>query len=114
MRTRAAAEAGRPRRNANAEGPRGCSPPFGLYGSFVVEPRQPTRTYDRDYTYLLAEWDLELTPAVASGRAPRGPGDRLLRGGEIGTDLFLMNGRAHGAIPPIRVAEGAGVRAACP
>ena len=30
----------------------------------------------------------------------------MLRGGELGTDLFLMNGRMHGAIPPIVVNEG--------
>ena len=80
--------------------------PMGLYGSFIVEPRQPGPTYDREYTMLLAEWDLELTPGVAAGTAERGPGDRTLRGGELGADLFLVNGRMHGAIEPIRLAEG--------
>jgi plastocyanin len=79
---------------------------LGLYGSFIVEPREPRQTYDRDYTYILNEWDLELTPDVAIGTAPRGPGDQMLRGGELGTDLFLMNGHAHESIPPIRLAEG--------
>ena len=80
--------------------------PLGLYGSFVVEPRLPARTYDREHTLILGEWDLELTPEVAAGTAERGPRDRLLRGGELGSDLFLINGRMHGAVPPIRVAEG--------
>ena len=53
--------------------------------------------YDREYTYVLSEWDLELTPDVAIGKAPRGPRDPKLRGGELGTDLFLMNGKAHEA-----------------
>lgn len=79
---------------------------LGLNGSFIIEPREPTRTYDREYTYMLNEWDLELTPGVATGDAPRGPGDQMLRGGELGTDLFLMNGRAHESIPPIELAEG--------
>jgi plastocyanin len=79
---------------------------LGLYGPLIIEPRQPTRSYDREYTYILNEWDLELTPDVAIGRAPRGPGDQLLRGGELGADLFLMNGRAHESIPPITLAEG--------
>ncbi len=79
---------------------------LGLYGSLIVEPREPSRTYDRDYTYILNEWDLELTPDVATGKAPRGVRDQLLRGGELGTDLFLMNGHAHESIPPITLAEG--------
>jgi FtsP/CotA-like multicopper oxidase with cupredoxin domain len=79
---------------------------LGLYGPIIVEPREPARQYDREYTYMLNEWDLELTPDVATGAAPRGPGDQLLRGGELGTDLFLMQGRAHESIPPLRLAEG--------
>ena len=79
---------------------------LGLYGSFIVEPREPRQTYDRDYTYILNEWDLELTPDVAMGTEPWGPGDQMLRGGELGTDLFLMNGHAHESIPQMRLAEG--------
>jgi plastocyanin len=79
---------------------------LGLYGPLIVEPRQPSQTYDREYTAMLAEWDLELTPDVAMGKAPRGLRDSQLRGGELGTDLFLINGRAHEGIPPIEVAEG--------
>jgi FtsP/CotA-like multicopper oxidase with cupredoxin domain/plastocyanin len=80
--------------------------PLGLYGPLIVEPRQPPKVYDREYTWMLGEWDLELTPEVAAGLAERGPRDHLLRGGELGGDLFLVNGRMHGAIPPIRLAEG--------
>jgi len=80
--------------------------PLGLYGALIVEPRQPAATYEREYTLLLAEWDTELTPAVAAGSAPIGPKDALLRGGELGADLFLVNGKMHGAIPPLLVTEG--------
>jgi plastocyanin len=80
--------------------------PLGLYGPLIIEPREPAQTYDREYTLMLAEWDLELTPEVAAGLAPRGPRDRALRGGELGTDLFLINGRMHGAIPPLRLTKG--------
>jgi len=80
--------------------------PLGLYGPLIIEPRAPLRTFDREYTYILAEWDLELSPEVAAGTAGRGPRDRLLRGGELGADLFLLNGRTHGAIPPVRLATG--------
>jgi FtsP/CotA-like multicopper oxidase with cupredoxin domain/plastocyanin len=79
---------------------------LGLYGPLIVEPRVGGETYDRDDTYILAEWDAELTPAVAAGTAPRGPGDRGLRGGELGSDYFLMNGRMQGAVPPIVVKTG--------
>jgi FtsP/CotA-like multicopper oxidase with cupredoxin domain len=79
---------------------------LGLYGSLIVEPRHGGVHYDRDYTYVLSEWDNELTPDVASGKAPRGPRDATLRGGEFGTDEFLINGHIHEAIPPIVVTEG--------
>jgi len=80
--------------------------PLGLYGPLIIEPRAPIRTFDREYTFVLQEWDLELTPAVATGTARRGPKDRLMRGGELGSDLFLINGRTHGAIPRVNLAEG--------
>jgi len=82
--------------------------PMGLYGPLIVEPKASIRpsTYDREYTLMLGEWDSELTPDVAAGRAPRGAKDQLLRGGELGADMFLVNGKAHGAIPPLVVKEG--------
>ncbi|MER3484929.1 MAG: hypothetical protein C4345_02065 [Chloroflexota bacterium] len=78
---------------------------LGLYGALIIEPRQ-TQHYDRDDTIVLSEWDAELTPTVAQGLEPRGPRDQTLRGGELGTDYFLFNGKMHEAIPPITVREG--------
>ena len=82
--------------------------PMGLYGPLIIEPKQPTRaySYDREHTLILGEWDSELTPDVAVGKAARGPKDQMLRGGELGADMFLVNGRTHGAIPALVVAEG--------
>ena len=80
--------------------------PIGLYGPLIIEPRAPLRSYDREYTFVLQEWDLELTPAVAAGTAPRGPKDQMMRGGELGSDLFLINGHTHDAIPRVKLAEG--------
>jgi FtsP/CotA-like multicopper oxidase with cupredoxin domain/plastocyanin len=80
--------------------------PMGLYGAFIVEPNPGTRSYDREQTLIVTEWDLELTPGVAAGTEPAGPGDSTLRGGEHGADLFLINGKMHGGIPPIGIAEG--------
>jgi FtsP/CotA-like multicopper oxidase with cupredoxin domain len=79
---------------------------LGLYGSFIVEPKHGGTHHDRDDTYILSEWDNELTPDVADGKAPRGPRDQTLRGGAFGTDEFLMDGKMHEAIPPIVVKEG--------
>ncbi len=79
---------------------------LGLYGAFIVEPAKSKTTYDKEYVYTLAEWDMELTPGVATGAEPRGPRDSQLRGGELGTDLFLMNGHTHEAISPIQVETG--------
>jgi plastocyanin/uncharacterized cupredoxin-like copper-binding protein len=79
---------------------------LGLYGPLIVEPRDGGEEYDQEYTYMLSEWDMEMTPDVATGKAPRGPRDSQLRGGELGADLFLMNGHTHEAINPIKVKEG--------
>ena len=80
---------------------------LGLYGPLVVEPRETTRpAYDREATYMLSEWDMEMNPDVATGKAPLGPRDSQMRGGELGADLFLMNGKAHEAIAPLPIAEG--------
>ncbi|MEJ7763019.1 MAG: multicopper oxidase domain-containing protein [Thermomicrobiales bacterium] len=80
---------------------------LGLYGPLIVEPKETTRpAYDREATYMLGEWDMEMTPDVATGKAPLGPRDSQLRGGELGADLFLMNGKAHDAIAPLPIAEG--------
>jgi FtsP/CotA-like multicopper oxidase with cupredoxin domain/plastocyanin len=80
--------------------------PLGLYGPLVIEPRSGATTYDREYTVILGEWDMELTPEVATGAMPRGPRDQNLRGGELGSDAFLINGKMHGFDNPIRIAEG--------
>jgi plastocyanin len=80
--------------------------PLGLHGPLIIEPRQQKTTYDREYTIILGEWDMELTPGVATGTEERGPRDKSLRGGELGADMFLFNGKMHGYGEPIRIAEG--------
>ncbi len=80
--------------------------PMGLYAPLIIEPLTPIRTYDREFTYIFGEWDLELTPDIAAGKVQRGPGDRMMRGGELGSDLYTMNGRTHGMISPMTVQEG--------
>jgi FtsP/CotA-like multicopper oxidase with cupredoxin domain len=82
--------------------------PMGLYGSLIIEPRVPVRpyTYDRDVTLILGEWDNDLTPEVAAGTAERSAKDQMMRGGELGADVFLLNGKAHGGVPPLKIREG--------
>ena len=46
--------------------------PLGLFGPLIIEPRNPppdAPTYDHEYTYMLSEWSLALTPDVATGAA---------------------------------------------
>ena len=43
---------------------------LGLYGAFIIEPQEPDTTYDKEFAYLLSEWDLELSPDVAMGKDP--------------------------------------------
>ena len=76
---------------------------LGLYGAFVVEPRDPETEYDVRKDLHARRVGQELTPDVATGKAPRGPRDSQLRGGELGNDLFLMNGHTHEGIDPINV-----------
>ena len=88
--------------------------PLGLYGPLIVEPRAPEPVaYDREVTFVLSEWDLGLTPAVARGEAPAPPGrPDLPLSKQLDYDLFLLNGKAHEAIPPLEVAvRGAGAPA---
>ncbi|HEY3248140.1 MAG TPA: multicopper oxidase domain-containing protein [bacterium] len=76
---------------------------LGLYGALIIEPRNGPK-YDVDRTIILDERALDFTPDVALGRkelpgADAGNG----RGGALQYDLFLMDGKAGPAIPPIRV-----------
>ena len=88
--------------------------PLGLYGPMIVEPRTPPAgavAYSREYTYTLSEWSLALTPQVAKGEAslPRsGPGAPHAK--QLDYDFFLLNGKAHDAIPPIVLRQGERIR----
>jgi FtsP/CotA-like multicopper oxidase with cupredoxin domain len=85
---------------------------LGLFGAFIVDPRTPEPVqYDREFTYLLSEKALDVTPAVALGEADvndRAGGNG--RGGAFIPDLFLMNGRAGSAIDPATIAPGGRIR----
>jgi FtsP/CotA-like multicopper oxidase with cupredoxin domain/plastocyanin len=76
---------------------------LGLYGALIIEPRNGPR-YDVDRTIILDERALDFTPEVAMGAADlRGADSGNGRGGAFQYDLFLMDGRAGAAIPPVKV-----------
>lgn len=90
--------------------------PLGLYGPLIVEPRgsappagQPAaQPYDRDYTVMLQEWALGLTPEVAIGVEGALPPKTHSK--ELDHDFFLMNGRIGEAIPPLMIKQGQRIR----
>ena len=76
---------------------------LGLYGALIIEPRHGPK-YDVDRTIILRERALDFTPEVARGlRELRGADAGNGRGGALQYDLFLMDGKAGSAIPPVRV-----------
>ena len=76
---------------------------LGLYGALIIEPRDGPR-YDVDRTIILDERALDFTPDVALGKAElRGADAGNGRGGALQYDLFLMDGKAGPAIPPVHV-----------
>jgi FtsP/CotA-like multicopper oxidase with cupredoxin domain len=87
---------------------------LGLYGALIIEPRTTPAgqvTYNRDYTYILSEWSLALTPDVATGEAvlpQAGHGAPFSK--QLDFDLFLMNGKVLDAISPITVKQGERIR----
>jgi plastocyanin len=85
---------------------------LGLYGAFIVEPREPeAAVYDREFTYLLDEKALDFTPEVAMGQSRLDAADAGNgRGGLLQYDLFLINGKAGEAIPPLHIAPDERIR----
>ncbi len=85
---------------------------LGLFGALIIDPRRPEpEHFDREYTYLLSEKALDVTPEVALGRAQvRDQDAGNGRGGAFTPDLFLMNGKAGDAVEPMHIAPGERIR----
>ncbi|MGJ7920251.1 multicopper oxidase family protein [Neobacillus sp. LXY-4] len=99
---------------------------MGLYGSFIVEPKE--KTYDRDYTLMLDEWisnpeesNMEMSTnenghmnhGEMSGE--HGASSNEHDGNGMGHDMsvydiFTMNGKSGDSIEPLKVKEGEKVR----
>lgn len=107
----------------------------GLYGSFIVEPKN--KKYDRDYTLMLDEWmsspeekesDMEGMDHSSMGsndgiNTESEADDQSMDGMEHGSmdmndmghdmsayDIFTMNGKSGDSIEPLMVKEGEKVR----
>ncbi len=76
---------------------------LGLFGALIILPRTGP-TYDLERTIILRERALDFTPDVAQGaQTVRNADSGNGRGGALQYDLFLIDGKAGTAIPPIRV-----------
>ncbi|PLR82240.1 copper oxidase [Bacillus canaveralius] len=105
----------------------------GLYGSFIVEPKE--KTYDRDYSLMLDEWmsNPEESASSMSGMehgnmsgmdhsnmsgmdsSGQSSGDSSQNGQAMGHnmanyDIFTINGKSGDLIEPLTVKEGEKVR----
>jgi len=76
---------------------------MGLSGPFIIEPENPTYTYDREYTIVLDEWEITdsgVNPSVAHIHGAGGTG--LIP--EWNT--FTFNGRIFPYTEPLMVKKG--------
>ncbi len=99
---------------------------MGLYGSFIVEPKE--KTYDRDYTLMLDEWvstpenadmstneigsmDHGNMSGMGHGESSQEKSTSTGMGHDMSIyDLFTINGKSGDAIKPLKVKEGETVR----
>lgn len=96
----------------------------GLYGSFIIEPKEVT--YDRDYTIMLDEWmsspESEMPMSNMNGMDHSNMSDEDSSSdsdehGEMDMghsmdnyDIFTMNGKSGESVEPLKVKEGETVR----
>ncbi|WP_312098639.1 multicopper oxidase family protein [Niallia sp.] len=94
----------------------------GLYGSFIVEPKE--KTYDRDYTLMLDEWMSntedssssmsnmsEMDHSNMSGMDENEDTDSSNMAHDMSSyDIFTMNGKSGDSIEPLTVKKGETVR----
>lgn len=88
-------------------------PQMGLYGAFIVEPREATARYDGEFVLMLRERDPRLSVAEAreAGQYPGTMAEGVQVNGEYDTlerhpASFTINGKIDSAISPLRVKKG--------
>lgn len=97
----------------------------GLYGAFIVLPKQETEKVDREYTLLLDEWSAMTGGQGMSGSMPMDHGNMPMDHGGMRHDnmpmdhdqmmkimynIYTVNGRSGSQIAPLNVNPGERVR----
>lgn len=92
----------------------------GLYGSFIVEPKE--KTYDRDYTLMLDEWmsnpesGMDMEAGMDMGDEMEGMdmendnSESMMMDDMSAYDIFTINGKSGEAVEPLKVKKGETVR----
>jgi FtsP/CotA-like multicopper oxidase with cupredoxin domain len=95
----------------------------GLSGVLIVEPRSAAKSYTRDYTMLIEQWDVpakDLVPALKAKKTVK-PSEEKGSGANVQppaaaqkaspmVTVFSLNGKTAPAIAPIEVRKGERIR----
>lgn len=88
-------------------------PEMGLYGAFIVEPKEPKTKYDGEYVLMLGERDplLSLAEGSEAGQFVGTAAEHEHLNGEYDTvdrhpKFFTINGKMDSDIPPLKVKKG--------
>lgn len=107
---------------------------MGMYGTLVVEPKNPKVKYDRDYTLVLDEWitgansmegmdmsgnnanDMSSMPGMGENKETDAQADKNETGMDMDEDdmsmynVFSINGKAYPDTEPLKVRKGERVK----
>lgn len=76
---------------------------MGLSGAFIVEPAEPTVSFDKEFTLLLDEWDIMMNGVNSAVSHMHGAG---MMGAVPEFNTFTINGRVFPYIDPLKIQEG--------
>lgn len=84
---------------------------MGLYGAFIIEPRDTAdvrhpSNYDREYVYLLDEWDIANDGTNNALSLVGKQGEHAHSGAGHNYNIFTINGRIFPDLEPLMVKEG--------
>lgn len=82
----------------------------GLYGSFIVEPKE--KTYDRDYTLMLDEWmsNPDSSMNMEDMDMENDNSDSMMMDDMSSYDIFTINGKSGDSVEPLKIKKGEKVR----
>ena len=76
---------------------------MGLSGAFIVEPKEQTLTFDKEFTLLLDEWDIMMGGVNTAISHMHGAG---MMGAVPEFNTFTINGRVFPYIDSLKIEEG--------